>query len=266
MNNVILNAKGVKHISRTETTSFPVPISTQSYCPISNNEIIDTTLEQLYKNGFNIKSEFHKCDGSKNKFVGGFVISGGDSESNLFFAYKNSYDKSMTAAYALGAQIMICSNSVVRGEQSLIRKHTGLANAIVKNGISEGIKRIGDNYLQLKNELQKMKEIEISKKIAAELVGRLYIEDEIITSHQLSVIKREINIESFNYGVKDSLFNLYQAITHSLKSSHPVSFLNSHIDAHDFFTKAAGIIVSPKPIVSLGEIIPENQLELALTC
>ena len=134
---VILKAKGIRQVSRSEMMSFSVPSKTESYSPVSNQEIIETTLEELDKNGFQVKSEFYKCDGSQNKFVGGFVISGGDSESNLMFGFKNSYDRSMTAAYALGAQIIVCSNSVVRGEQSLIRKHTGNALSIIKNGISE---------------------------------------------------------------------------------------------------------------------------------
>ena len=78
MNSVMLNARGVKRVTRNEMLSFPVPSPTVSYCPISNAEIIETTLEQLDKNGFRVKSEFHKCDGSKNKFVGGFIISGGN--------------------------------------------------------------------------------------------------------------------------------------------------------------------------------------------
>ena len=265
MNSVMLKAKGVKQISRNEMLSFSVPSATDSYCPISNAEIIETALENFDKNGFKVKSEFNKCDGSMQKFVGGFVISGGNSEADLMFGWKNSYDYSMSAAYALGAQIIVCSNSVVRGDQSLIRKHTGTANRVISYGISEGIKRLGDNFQKLEKELQIMKEIEITKTIAASLIGRLYLEEEIITSHQLSILKKEFNHESFDYGVKGSMFNLYQAVTHSLKTSHPTQFLNSHLDAHTFFTNATGILVENKPLIvfpSEEERIAANQLDL----
>lgn len=236
----MLNARGVKRVTRNEMLSFPVPSPTVSYCPISNAEIIETTLEQLDKNGFRVKSEFHKCDGSKNKFVGGFIISGGNKEADIMFGYKNSYDYSMSAAYAMGGHIMVCSNSVVRGEQVLIRKHTGQANLVIKAGISTGIQMMGDNFRKLEKELQAMKEMEVSKRIASELVGRLYLEEEIITSQQLSIIKKEMKSESFNYDVEGTMFNLYQAVTHSLKKSHPTSFLNDHLDAHRFFSNAIG--------------------------
>ena len=261
MNNIILKAKGVRTISREESINLQIPQATASYCPISNNEIMQTTLEQLDKNGFSVKSEFHKCDGSRQKFVGGFIISGGNREMDIMFGYKNSYDRSMSAAFALGANIMICSNSVVTGEVSMIRKHTGTANQILTYGISEGIKQLGDNFINIEKQLERMKEIEVSKRICAELVGRLYLEEEIITSHQLSAIKGELLLESFDYGVKDSLYNLYQAVTHSMKSSHPRTFLNDHIDAHRFFNEQAGIIISPKIIIPEPEG-PFKQLDL----
>lgn len=107
MNNIILKAKGVKTITRQEMFQLPLPEATESYCVISNKEIIDTTLESLYREGFSVKSEFHKTDGSRQKFVGGFVVNGGTSDMDIMFGYKNSYDRSMSAAYALGSQIII---------------------------------------------------------------------------------------------------------------------------------------------------------------
>src|SRR6478736_6841825 len=132
MNNIILKAKGVKEVSRQEMINFGIPGKTSSYTPISNEEIINTALEQISKQGLRLKSEFYKTDGSKHKFVGGFTISSqGNSEMDMFFGLKNSYDRSMSAAYSSGAKIFICSNSSVRGEQSLIRKHNGNADNIL---------------------------------------------------------------------------------------------------------------------------------------
>ena len=152
MNNIMLKAKGVRQIDRTQLFGIEIPEQTVSYCPISNKEIVETALEELFKNGFTVTSEFHKTDGSFSKFAGGFVIENNDSEMDLMFGYKNSYDKSMTAAYALGVQILICSNSAVRGDEMMIRKHTGDANNILKTSISEGIKRLGDNFQIMKRE------------------------------------------------------------------------------------------------------------------
>ena len=260
MNKIIFKEKGVKQITRNESLLLDVPEATVSYCPISNKEVIYTALEELDKNGFTIKSEFHKTDSSKNKFVGAFIVSGGNSEMDIMFGYKNSYDRSMSAAFAMGANIMICSNSVVTGEVAMIRKHTGTANTDLKVGIKEGVKRLGDNFISIEKQLEEMKSKEVTKRICASLVGRLFLEEEIITAQQLAIIKKELKVESFDYKIKDSMYNLYQAVTHSMKVSHPRNYLKDHINAHSFFVNEAGILVTPgfnSPVLR-----PANQLEL----
>ncbi len=265
MNNIILKARGVKEITRQESLNISKPFKTYSYCVISQEEIINTALEQISKQGLKLKSEFHKTDGSKNKFVGGFTInSQGNSEMDMFFGYKNSYDKSMSASYASGASIFICSNSAVSGEQCLTRKHTGNANNIITIAITHGISSLGEKFRQIEKDFQRMKEIEVTKKTYASLVGQLYLEQEIITAHQLSVVKGEMDRESYDYGIKDSLFNVYQAVTHSLKSSHPISWLNSHTGTHDFFCKEANILMLNPPSINIPLDISPRQLSLEL--
>jgi len=258
MSTIIFKEKGVKEITRKQAMDLEVPKATLSYCPISNEEVLNNALEQLDKHNFKLKSEFHKTDGSKQKFVGAFIVSGGNSEMDIMFGYKNSYDKSMSAAFAMGSNILICSNSVVTGEVSMIRKHTGTANKDLKIGIREGVKRLGDNFISIEKQLQEMKSKEVTKRIQSELIGRLFLEEETITAQQLSIIKKELKIESFNYGVKSSMYNLYQAVTHSMKVSHPRTYLKNHIDAHSFFVGASGIINKKQEIV----LQPVNQLEL----
>ena len=164
---------------------------------------------------------------------------------NMMFGYKNSYDKSMSAAYALGAQIMICSNSAVNGDEMLMRKHTGKANEDIKKSITEGIKRMGDNFRKIESDFSYLKEVEITKKTCAELIGDLYINEQIITSHQLSLLKQIQNgeVENYNYGIENTAFNLYQDISHSLKSSHPLKYISNHANLHRYFINEFGILV-----------------------
>lgn len=250
MNNLMLKAKGVKQIDRNQLISIDLPIATESYCPISNYEIIQTAMEELDKQGFRIKSEFHKTDSSMKKFVGGFIVSGGDNEMDLMFGYKNSYDKSMSAAYALGVSILICSNSAVRGEEMMIRKHTGQANIVLKQAISEGILKLGDNFQQTKVDFNKLKEVETTKKTVASLIGQMYLNENIIKSHQLSLIKKELDVESYNYKVKNTAYNLYQAVTHSLKTSHPMNYIADHAKLHKFMNSEFGLLVNKSELVA----------------
>lgn len=235
MQGLMLKTSGVRIVERNELLSYDVPVSTYSYTPISNKEIVETTLEELDKNNFYVHEEFHKSAGNGNKFVGGFIVKSGDTDMDLMFGYKNSYDKSMSAAYCVGSQIVICSNGCINGEEMLVRRHVGNANVILKNAISQGVKKLYDNYSLIKKELDTLKEIELTKKTCAELIGRMYIEENIVKANQLSILKGEIEQESYDYGVENSAYNLYQAVSHSLKKSHPISHFQDHVKLHNFF-------------------------------
>lgn len=263
MNNIVLKAKGVKQINRNELLTIDIPVATESYCPISNREIVETALECLDREGLRVNTEFHKTDGSNQKFVGGFIVNSGNSEMNMMFGYKNSYDRSMSAAYALGAQIFICSNSAVNGDEMLMRKHTGKANEDIKHSISEGIKRMGDNFRKIETDFTRLKEIEVSKKVCAELIGDLYIRESLITSHQLSLIKQIQNDEcedyTYNYGVEGTAYNLYQDLSHVLKTSHPTKYISNHANLHNYFINEFGILLNKEEeILSVNQ---ENYLE-----
>jgi len=90
-------------------------------------------------------------------------------------------------------------------------------------------------FRNMQIEREAMKEYDISKRVRAELVGRMFIEEGIIASTQLNIIKGQIANPSFDYGASGSLWELYQHTTYSLKEVHPTQWLTSHIKAHRFF-------------------------------
>lgn len=235
--NLLLNAKSVKQVDRNFIMSCPLPDATESYTPVSNQLIIETALEELDKNGFGFYSEFYKHS-TETKFVGGLILNHPDTKPgyDLEFAFKNSYDKSMSVGIGLGTNVFICSNSCVNAEFVLKRLHTGNADDVVKEYIKESVKELFDNYTQLTTELERWKEIDVTKRLCAETVGRLMLEEKIVSPRQFAVIRDEFETESFNYGVHNTLYNLYQACTHSLKNEPPLTFIDTHVKLHTFFS------------------------------
>ena len=235
---LMLKAPGVKQVTRNDMLGYQLPDATVSYTPVSNQLIIETALEQLDKEGFNLVGEFYK-QSTQNKFVGGLILDGADTipGHNFEFAFKNSYDKSMSIGLALGQNTFICSNSSVSGEFILKRVHTGSADKVVVEYIQETIKEMYEYYHKMIQHFDKWKQVDVSKRLCAEVGGRLYLEERIVSPHQLSVLREELKQESFNYGVENTLYNLYEACTHSLKSEPPLTFINTHARLNDFFTE-----------------------------
>ncbi len=104
-----------------------------------------------------------------------------------------------------------------------------------------------------------MKQIEITKRTKAELIGRMMLEEQFITSTQLNIISRELKAPTHDYGAKDSVWELYNYTTFAMKESHPANWMESHIKAHRFFVGETGII---SPSVEVSAVMQLEQLEL----
>jgi len=100
----------------------------------------------------------------------------------------------------------------------------------------------------MQDEREAMKQIELTKRTKAELIGRMMIEEEFIQSTQLNIIKRELNKPTHDYGAQDSLWELYNFATFAMKEAHPGMWMQNHMDAHKFFVNESGILVSPMTI------------------
>lgn len=230
--------KGTKIVTRNDMMAFQLPEQTQSYTVVSNKQLIEDTLEAFDKEGFRLVRETYRTQGKNSKFVGTFQLRNDDNDFDYSFSFKNSYDKSMSAGVATGICTLVCLNGNMWGEETLYRKHTGAADKEISKRIHDKVKLLGDSFEPRIKQLNRMKEIEMTKKTMAELIGNLYINEELIRANQLSIIKKEILKPTFDYGVdENSLFALYSHITHSFKNAHPTEYISQHVDLHNYLTQ-----------------------------
>lgn len=230
MKHLIMN-----NFSETELLEVPVPNKTLTYSPISHREIIEGIKEQLDIKGFKIKTSNYKANHEGTKLIGYYGIEHTDSELGIMMAFRNSYNKTMSAGLAIGGQVWICENGVISGDISLIRKHTGAASSIVKNKIINSINEFDISFNSIIADRNLMKERDITKKICSELLGRMYIEEKMITSTQLDIIKNELYYsKDFT---NDTVWDFYNNITESLKTSTINNHLSDHVKVHNFIKK-----------------------------
>ncbi len=128
------------------------------------------------------------------------------------------------------------------------KKHVGEIQTFTPQAITDYIKSAEEAFKRIQVEREAMKQIEVDKRIISELIGRLYIEEELIQSTQLNIIQRELKKPTHNYGAEGSLWELYQFTTFSMKEIHPRLWMENHMDVHKFFTEQAGIILPSKKI------------------
>ena len=223
-----------------------IPQQTRTYKPVSHGQLMDLTLNGIEKAGFQLDSETYSAAANGQVANGKFTISNvADSEMQLQIGWQNSYNKSLTLKFAIGTRIFICQNGCVSGDYGAFKKkHVGEIQSFTPQAITDYIKSAGEAFRRMQNERDEMKQIEISSKVKAELIGRMIIEEEFIQSTQLNIIKRELKSPTHNYGAPDSMWELYNYTTFAMKEVHPSLWMENHIAAHNFFVTESGLLVN----------------------
>lgn len=215
----------------------PVPVQTRTYKPVSHASLIDLTLNSIEKAGFTIDKETYSSARDGQVANGRFSISNvADSEMQLQIGWQNSYDRSMSLKFAIGTRILVCSNGCVSGDFGAYKKrHKGDIQDVTPNIIVDYIKGAGETFTLMQKQREQMKQVQLTKRTKAELIGRMIIEEQFIQSTQLNIISRELKAPTHDYGAKDSLWELYNYTTFAMKETHPSQWMEHHIKAHKFF-------------------------------
>jgi len=227
-----------------------LPKETRSYAPVPHELVINMTLEALDKANIKVLSELYTSAKEGRQANGIYQLEGGDSEMNFRLIWQNSYDKSLPLASAMGGHVIVCSNGMVIGDMGAFkRKHTGSVLTEFQESIKTYVTEAGEIFKRMTTDRERMKEITMTKRVTAELIGRMFLEENIITATQLGIIKRELENPSFDYGtrlvdkdgnlIKQTLWDDYNAVTVSLKEAHPQHNISQHMKLHNFITKEA---------------------------
>mgnify|MGYP003154639237 CR=1 FL=1 len=225
--------------TRDFLVAAPLPSHGKTYTVIPHKDVIDVTKTLLDKSGFTITKELYRANMNAKVAQGVYhLASNEDEEMGMMFAWTNSYDKSTRFQCAVGAFVNVCSNGMLCGDMAnYARKHTGKADHDIHTQISSQIKSANKYYTKLIDDKNQMRKIFLPKKQQAELVGRLFLDEEIIDASQVSVIKAEMKDPSYHYSADlNNAWTFYNHVTHSFKKSHPRTWMSDQVKFHEFMT------------------------------
>jgi len=251
----------LKHL----VTAVPVPAQTTTYKPVSNAQLIDLTLAAIDGAGFTLGKEAYTLAADGQVSTGKFTLSNiMDSEMQIQIGWQNSYNRQVSLKFAIGVNIMICSNGLVSGDMGTFKKaHKGAIQEFTPSAITEYIKSAGDAFREMQIQREMMKRVDLTRRQQGELLGRMVYEEDIISTMQLNIIRKELIRPSYDYGVENTLWDLYQHTTHSMKELHPATWMNDHMSAHSFFVNVQGeLVAKQKPANVIVQAY--RQLELSL--
>lgn len=228
-------------LTKEDLLAVAVPTATTTYKPIAHKVLFENAYELLDKRGLFVVKEDFRTDNKGEKLIARIVVDNGDSDMKFMIAFRNSYDKSMSVAYAAGTQIMICSNGAVRGEFALKHKHSGSVVKELDNIINLSIDSLDGVYKMFKKDFTTMKDILLTNNNIAELSGELFFNEKVLNSAQLSIVKQEFEKPTYSEFSIMNLYSYYNWVTHALKTSHSSTMIQNHINLHKFITTKFGL-------------------------
>ena len=225
--------KKIGSVTRQVLVNAPLPAATQTYTVISHQFVIDTVMEQLQNNGFNVEKELYKCTGGAQVASGLFKLTyGNDPDLSLMYAFGNSYDKTMKFKSAIGAYVNQNDAVMISRFNDWTRKHTGSADEETVETIKTQVEAAKEYFDELKTQKDMMSQITVSRIEFASLVGQLYFL-KFITADQISIVLKEYDNPSYTYTLpENNLWTCYNHILVALKRTHPKNWIDNQIAVH----------------------------------
>lgn len=218
-----------------------VPLETSTYKPVEHRIVIDTIEETLYKANIDILKKNFLSTNKGNQVTFHYTLDlSDDKEQAIQIIAQNSYDKSLSFRLVSGSKIIICSNGMVLSNtgDAFKKKHVGEIQTLTPAKIYEYIynsQQYFDNYISKRDLL---KNYELKENAVPELVGKLFLEEDVLNTEQLNILKKEVNNCSYNYNCdKNSAWQFYNNVTAALRSSHPSLWVKNHVKLDEFINK-----------------------------
>lgn len=243
-------SKVLTKATREDVYNAPIiPWNNGTYIPLPNSRIMDLLDAKVHDLGLQVKNQEYRVavthQGLIKGVIGSYNVTTSDGEFGQKIMFRNSYDKSMSFAVCMGTIVWICENGCVSGDYQYKRVHRGImlentttTERDVVESINGGFKMLQTSFEHNVAQLNELKHYEMSPDEAFRLLGELFFIRKVITISQMSIIKKEFEL-SYNFrhlGDADfTAFDLYNHITESLKTSHPTTYINDHIETHGLF-------------------------------
>lgn len=236
--------KITQYVDESTLASTLLPNHDKTYTVIPYSTVIKNSKELIQQSNFEIVDSVYKSNNNQNIAQGIYKLryktedpSFKEDDLSMMFAWTNSYDKSTRFQCAVGAVVNVCNNGMISSEMVYSRKHTGSADLETLSTITSQIKKADQTFKNIISDKENIKHVTVNKKLQAELIGRLFYEEEILSANQLSIVKNELKEASYNYNVdKDSLWAFYNHVTHALKTTHPKAWMINSKRFHEFIT------------------------------
>lgn len=216
----------------------PLEEKTNTYSPLHHYDFATNTARlgesMLKQHGFELNGGQYVIteDGSKMFMVQSFQHK--DREDlKLSVAGRNSTDKSLASAIALGATVYCCTNLVINGTIQIFRRHTGDIYTYLQDNLILAFHKAIDSWSSLQTDMSAMQQIPLVDDEAFRIIGHMWGRG-LLQPQQMTQVKARWDAPEQEEFEPRNYWSLYNNITDVYKKLGPANTMQKHMHLHRF--------------------------------
>lgn len=218
MSSTLVLHRGAKVVSRQELDQCPAPQPTATHTPLPHSVLLDQVELAMIAAGVRFRDHSLAISKDGQQFFGLITLHESSHDYATTVGVKNSHDKSLSAALAIGHRVFVCDNLAFSSEVVIKARHSSRIIERLPRLVAEGIDKL------IEHRGFQHRRIAAYKKTAVEDARHLH--DLVLRSFRNRVIPNraiEHVIDAFENPEHDefrdwTLWSLFNAITGILKA------------------------------------------------
>jgi hypothetical protein len=226
-------------ITRQDLADAPLPQHGESYSIVKHDMVLDLIEKALASTEYKIVKEHLYLSGNKQVSEISLTLDYQVSDDvECVIRFLNSYNKQIAFRINTALRVKESGNLFMLSGTNFKRVHKGAALSAIEDSFYMQLIDLKDNFDLLNRQKEALKHKLMSKNQAFLLSAILYLEKSIITSEQLSYIKKEFNKSTYDYGCdKLSAFHYLMIATLAVaqRGTRIDEKYSQHSKLHEFF-------------------------------
>lgn len=233
---------GAQLVSYEDVARIEAPAATGTFHPIAHRDLIDELRARVMHvfPSCDVIERYGMTEGGRQLF-GTFDLQLDEGVSDvlpvnvLSIGFRNSIDKTLSAAFCAGLRVFVCDNLCLSGDYFLyVRKHTRNVWRDVRDAIANNVSQALPAFQTVTTELKKLAELPCTTERGYELLG-LSLGQKQLTATQANVAFRDWDTPRHAEFEERNLYSLYNCMNEGTKRGVPSQYFDRHAGVHSFF-------------------------------
>lgn len=234
----LLLHKDGKEAKKEDLALIPLPPATDSYTPVSHYDLANTlsTIGQDILTDYTLIGETYALARQGNQMFAFLKFQSDQNDTALSFAFRNSYDRSMSIGFAAGLSVFCCDNLALNGDIVVMKKHTKNILTSLEDSVITTLYKAQNQYRGLLRDKERMGLVMLSDDEVFRAIGLLYGRG-VLSPRQLPLVREEWLKPSHEEFQARNMWSFFNCVTEALKTCPPLSIIERHIALHKLVTE-----------------------------